>query len=310
MNYRVFGLRVRSELPLPELVAADDPGSPDVTIRLASLGRPGAPAGLHPDDDDGLLLIIDGVAQFRIRGGNEIIVDSVRDVPERNVRLYLLGSVFGVLLHQRGLLPLHANAIEIDGRAVAFMGESGAGKSTLAAWFHDQGYKVIADDVCVVDFREQHHPKVLPGLPRLRLWEEALQAFGHDPSYLSRAYVGDSDWNKYDLPLTLELDRPELDLAAVYVLERGTTFGVETLTGIEAADAVFAHTYRGEFVAAAKNERRHWSTVTRLVQHMGVHRLSRVWGLGRMDDQGGLMLRHIEAIGPAPDAIATDRRTF
>jgi hypothetical protein len=40
---------------------------------------------------------------------------------------------------------------------------------------------------------------------------------------------------------------------------------------------------------------------------MEVHRLSRVWGLDRMDDQGGLMLRHIEAIGPAPDAIATAR---
>ena len=52
MNYLVFGLRVRSELPLPELVAADDPGLPDVTIRLASLGRPGAPAGLHADHDD------------------------------------------------------------------------------------------------------------------------------------------------------------------------------------------------------------------------------------------------------------------
>ena len=56
----------------------------------------------------------------------------------------------GAALHQRGILPLHANAVEIDHRAVAFMGASGAGKSTLAAWFHDQGYPILADDVCVI----------------------------------------------------------------------------------------------------------------------------------------------------------------
>ena len=80
---------------------------------------------------------------------------SADNVPDANIRLYLLGSAMGVLLHQRGLLPLHANAVEIDGKAFAFMGASGSGKSTLAAWFHDHGYRIIADDVCAVRFETE-----------------------------------------------------------------------------------------------------------------------------------------------------------
>ena len=46
------------------------------------------------------------VGRYRIEAGNRITVESEPGVPERNVRLFLLGSAFGVLLHQRGLLPV------------------------------------------------------------------------------------------------------------------------------------------------------------------------------------------------------------
>ena len=82
----------------------------------------------------------------------EIVAEPRQGVPDSNVRLFLLGSAMGALLHQRGLLPLHTNAVEVGGRAFAFMGKSGAGKSTLAAWFHDRGFRIVADDVCVVGF--------------------------------------------------------------------------------------------------------------------------------------------------------------
>ena len=201
LDYSVFGLRVRSSLELPELFPASGVAEPDVTIELGSvpmIGQ-GDRDGLT-DVDGALVLVIPEVARYRIEAGNRITVKSEPGVPERNVRLFLLGSAFGVLLHQCGLLPLHANAIEIDGGAVAFMGPSGAGKSTLAAWFQDRGFKVVADDVCVVSFDLEGCPYTAPGLPRIRLWADALQLMGRDLQGLNRSFLSD-EHEKFDVPM-------------------------------------------------------------------------------------------------------------
>ena len=137
-------------------------------------------------------------ARYLVRGGREIVVDPSPGGSERNLRLFLLGSALGILCHQRGLLPLHANAIVVEGGAVAFAGHSGAGKSTLAAHFQRSGYEVLCDDVCMISFDEAGRPFAWPGLPRLKLWGDAAAAFGHDSSSLDQAIEG---LDKYHVPM-------------------------------------------------------------------------------------------------------------
>ena len=201
-DYAVFGLRIRSNVELPELFPASGGAAPDVTIELGSVPvvTHGEADGLNQVNGE-FVLVIPKVARYGIEAGKRITVDAEPGVPERNVRVFLLGSAFGVLLHQRGLLPLHANAIEIDGAAVAFMGPSGAGKSTLAAWFHDRGFRVIADDVCAVSHDFEGRPQAAPGLPRLRLWAEALELMGRSSHGLNRSVLNDDDDEKFDVPI-------------------------------------------------------------------------------------------------------------
>lgn len=294
-HYDVFGLTIGSEIPLPELFPATSERIADVTVRRGSLGQTGSAAGLRVENDQSLLLTIPDVAQYRIRGGREIIVDPAAvGVPERNVRLYLLGSALGAVLHQRGLLPLHANAVEIDGKAVAFMGESGAGKSTLAAWFYDQGYRVLADDVCVVRFVDNGDPFVSPGLPRLRLWENALLASGRRPSDYARSYAGDEQYNKYDVPLARDASASaEVPLGLIYVLKTGETFSITCLAGVAAADAVFANTYRGAYVGAVASAEAHWSNSLRLVRKTQIFKCERIWDSEMLEEQAKAILDHV-----------------
>ena len=64
-----------------------------------------------------------------------------------DVRLFLLGSVWGALALQRGLLPLHASAVGRGRTVHAFTGPPGAGKSTLAAALAARGYPLFTDDM-------------------------------------------------------------------------------------------------------------------------------------------------------------------
>jgi hypothetical protein len=267
----------------------------DVTIRKAAIHCEKREEDLAKDGD-ALVLTIPEVATYRIANGDEILVDAAPDVPDRNVRLFLLGSAFGALLHQRGLLPLHANAIEIDGKAIAFMGESGAGKSTLAAWFHDHGYRVIADDVCVVRF-DSGAAQACVGLPRVRLWRGALEASGRDPQAYARSFIGDDEYEKFDVPLPRGASgTTTLPLGAIYLLERAAEFKLLPLSGVDAAEATFAHTYRGGFVSSAANATSHWEQCLKLVRQVPMFRCERVWGVGRLGEQCAAILHHLSQV--------------
>lgn len=294
-DYSVFGLRVRSEIPLPELFEAVGTSAPDVTVSTGPVPEadPAQP-GLRAVDG-ALLLVVPKVGRFRIEAGTNIIVEAEGGVPDRNVRVFLLGSAFGALLHQRGLLPLHANAVEIDGKAVCFMGESGSGKSTLAAWFHDQGHRVIADDVCVIGFNADGRAMANPGLPRLRLWKEVVEARGLDVSSLQQSYVGAEVSEKYDVPVAARAAASgDMPVAAVYLLSTGSQLEISIMQGISAVEALFANTYRGQFLPLAGSYATHWSSCMRLARTVPVFRFERRWGIDHMDSDCRAVLRQAE----------------
>lgn len=287
--YGVFGLRLRSEIPLPELFPAAEPGEADVTIRF------GRVEGEHAIAPEAIRLVVPKVASYLVSGGREIVVDPVPGCSERNIRLFLLGSALGGILHQRGLLPLHANAIEIEGRAVAFMGHSGAGKSTMAAWFMDRGYRVLADDVCVVTMDETGRPLAHRGIPRLRLWREAIEVSGRTVEDYELSF---DDMDKYNVPTPRAEVSGPVPLDHVYLLRKAEDgpAGVRRLTGIEAVDALVANTYRGGYVGRIGATRRHLEACLALVRTAPVYAAARTWGFADFDAQAAALEAHARAL--------------
>ena len=294
--YRLFGLDLTSDLEFPELAPRDGTTGSGAEISLGLVD----PAASGPDPEPvegGAVFTIPDVARYAVLEGRRIIVDPADGADPRNVRLYLLGSAMGLLLHQRGVLPLHANAVEIGGQAFAFMGPSGAGKSTLAAWFHDQGFQVIADDVCAIHFDGLSHPWVSQGLPRLRLWKSALDATGRGDEQFQRSYAGDDQWDKFDVPL-LQPDKVSdlLPLAAIYLLHEGEKFVIESIEGVAAADALFANTYRGQYIDGAQQARKHWESSLKLIAATPIFSVSRPWGFSNFDEQASRIIDHAQGI--------------
>lgn len=295
-SYALFGLHVSSEVELPEVPEWDSNGAPDVTVTLGTVAEDRSGKALDVFGDV-LVLNVPDVGCYRIAHGREIRIEAATGAAPQNIRLFLLGSAFGLLLHQRGLLPLHANAIEVGGKAVAFMGKSGAGKSTLAGWFQDRGHRVLADDVCVVEFDEAGVAWVRPGVARLRLWREALQAAGREPDCYPQSFLGERAPDKFDVPLERVVPgRERRRLAALYLLESAEDPSIEPLTGAGAFEAASANTYRGQFIDRAGNLSGHWSAAVKLAQSIPMFRVRRRWGFDQIDAESQALKQHAEAI--------------
>lgn len=289
-KYLVFGLVLDSELSLPELLPAHADAPADVTIRFGEAGDE------HLITPDEVNLVIPKVGAYRVRGGREVSIAAREGASPRNLRLFLLGSAFGAVIHQRGLLPLHANAIDIDGHAVAFMGHSGAGKSTMAAWFLDRGHRILADDVCVVVPDETGVPLAYPGIPRLRLWREALERSGRGTDGLELAF---DDMDKYNLPTPEPNRSGPIPLSHVYLLEKAEEEGgpdIRALSGVAALDALVANTYRGGYLARMGGTERHLMACLQLVRRVPVFGAHRVWGFDDYDAQAERLEAHARAV--------------
>jgi hypothetical protein len=214
------GWRVRSALPLPELpLWHGDDRAPDIEITI------GCVSDSHPDhlthvgpfvslDSDGTCRFeVPAIARFLVANGRSIVVEPRVSPSDPAVRLLLLGNVLGLLCQQRAVLPLHASCVRIGDEAAVFVGSSGMGKSVIAAVLAREGFAVLADDVCAIDWRSTHAPLVLPSVARLAVWSSTLAALGLAPREHARLRT---DIEKYALAVPLQ--REPLRIGAIYHL--------------------------------------------------------------------------------------------
>jgi hypothetical protein len=153
-KYDAYGLSIASSIELPELITRTvDDRRPDVLIEAGLVpariedARPSAEGFLIGQNE--ILIAIDDVGRFLVQQGRRIIVQPLSNAADEHLRLFLYGAAFSALLIQRGLMPLHASAVVIAGRGVAFAGPRGHGKSSLAAAFAARGHAVLSDDKIV-----------------------------------------------------------------------------------------------------------------------------------------------------------------
>jgi hypothetical protein len=96
----------------------------------------------------------------------------------------LCRGVIPRLLHLRGVTCLHAGAVAVGDRVVAFCGPSGSGKSTLTAALAIRGYRVVTDDVLPLCASPPGDAVLAgpilagPGLPEVRVYPAAAARIG------------------------------------------------------------------------------------------------------------------------------------
>ncbi len=311
--YRGYGLRVCSEMALPEFLAVG-PGAPaDIRIRLTPQAeRQWIASGASEADaddfvaapDGGFVMRVAGLCDYWVRGGNEIGLSPVRGADPASVRLYLIGSALGMAFHQRGMLVLHGATVRRQGAATVFVGESGEGKSTLAASLGRDGHAVFGDDTMPLWPRADGGFDAWPGSRMLKLWSDTIAALGQTPGELD--CVGDR-LDKFFFPNQAQAPDAPVPVGEIILLEAGgaeTGVVVEPLAGLEALRVISQNTYRPEYVPLLGREAEHFQLCSRLAGRVQVVRLRRPWALGRL----GETLTLLEARWSAPERLAGGAR--
>jgi hypothetical protein len=291
--YRAFGVDFQSALPLPEMRKGCTGTGAPVTIRRAAAPRPAGATEIDRGvvaDPQVFWMEVPGIVRLLVTAGTEITVEILGSATDGEVRAYLLGSAMGALLHQRGLLPLHASAVEIGGRAIAFIGTSGAGKSTMALHLNARGHPLICDDICALD-TSGAMPVVWPGLCNLKLWRDALTSAGRAPDGLEQVLP---TLDKYRLPVATTARYAPYPLGGIVCLAAGpdaseATFG--PLAGAETAAVLIANSFRGQLIKPMGRSRTHFEQVTAVARTTGVHRLTRPWAIDQLATSCALVER-------------------
>jgi hypothetical protein len=292
--YSAYGLRIQSEVALPELAAADPgDGPPDVTLGLGNVDQ--FLASLDADTEVNSLEV-DSLGRFVVADGRQVIVElcSPEVSQTKYFRRTVENQVLALLLLQRGLLVLHASAVAVGGRAVVFIGPRGAGKSTTAAAFHTQGYPVLADDIVGVRVDEEP-PTVVPGVPQLRLGAEAVTALDIDGAVQPNHDIGPEKWYRQLSPVS-----EPLPLAGCYVLEESDSMAIESLSGTEQFFRFVTHSYRHGFLTDSDMTPTGFEQCAAVVERVPVRLLRRPKQYDALPSLVELVVR---------DVAATERKT-
>lgn len=297
-RYRHSGLHIASEIGLPEWEAftCDETGAPDVAIVLANDRSPPFPA-------DGSTLVsgqtagfrVEGVGGWKLEGGRRMVLYPSLSASPEELRLFTLGSAWGLLGYQRGHAMWHGSVVARDGRAVLFCGDAGEGKSTMAAAMVAAGALLVGDDLSRVEPQEGR-PIVHPSSSRLKLWGEAVDHFGWRKYVVQRDVMRE---DKFHCSIARNIAGQEApDLSAVVVLATGECCALEQLTGGAALGEVLRGTiYRPEALEAMGRWGEQGALAAQIVAGTKVFRLTRPRDLDALDESVALVSQMLERLG-------------
>lgn len=297
------GWRVRSALAIPDLPPwRGDDREPDVTIAIGAVPDRLDPIAaetrrLQVGEDGRCRLGVRDTAAYLIDAlGSHVTVDPAPGVEAADVRLYLLGRVFAILCYRRGLLPLHASAVRIGDRVVAFSGVSGVGKSTLAAALVARGHAIVADDVTAVDV-SSGSAMARPAFPCLRLSRASIVGLAMKAP--SSAYETVYAKRPYAVSVFAESPAP---LGGIYLLRRVPSAAaprIEPVGGLAAAMALSKAVYRRRIGRAVAGADTVFAAVLALAGTVPVYVLEYGTGFDTLERLAGELTRVSVSMSPS-----------
>lgn len=276
-TYRAYGLCIHSAFELAGLPRGEDVA--DIVIHDSPIAER-IERGDYDIDKNVAGRIYDELL-FLVENGEDVFIELKKDISKDLLRSYLLGVLMATLLRQRGLLVLHACAVERDGTAICFVGESGWGKSTIAEYFCQRGFRLMTDDVLAIR-TEDDAPTAIPSYPQVRLREESARSLRENDPQLQLIEAQTTKW----VHAAHEFQSSSMPLSRIYMLKPSYSDRTEIapLSARTALMMLVRHTRATNLIKDPRYLDDHMKQCQRLIEEIPVVSLERQRRMDRLEE--------------------------
>jgi hypothetical protein len=136
-----------------------------------------------------------------------------------------------------------------------------------------KGFIPVTDDITAVEFKD-NSPVILPGIPHLKLWQDAILKMNLKTQGLKKVR---DELEKYYYPVKGSIKITNIPLRRIYVMSTNYLEGIsiKPVTGIEKFTVLKNHTYRYNYLKNMGLEIKHFDLATSLGSKVEVCRLFR-----------------------------------
>ena len=286
--YKVYGLNVESDIEMPELLKIDRDNKIDVVVKYGEIPKEmlnKIPEGrwFHLEEDF-FVFRIENVAKYFVKNGSEIIIEPFDFANKDDVRIFTLGTSFGILINQRNNIAIHGGSILINDEAIILTGHMGAGKSTLTNAFRHNGYRFLCDDVSVLDNKKEEI-FVVPAYPQQKLCKDAMDKMGYDIEKFKKI---DDDRDKYCIPVHDSFEKDPRKLSAICeieLVEADNDVEVKEIFGQEKFFSIMRNIYRIELIRTMDMKKEYFSKCLDIAKNIRVFKVKRPKEKFTVDEQ-------------------------
>lgn len=279
-DYCVYGLKINSEIPMPELITIDEAECiyPDVSILYGIVPRhienPCIDGKYMKMTNREFYLYIKDIAHYYVADGKRIIIEPEKESDIEQLKIFLLGTCFGILLKQRNIIAVHGGAIVINGHGIIIAGHTGAGKSTLTSVLREEGFPFLADDVSALGNDLKGDCIIYPAYPQQKLCRDAMIRMNYDTSKFK---VIDASRDKYAIPLKKNFLSFPATLKSIYEVSTCESESVEIteLFGNEKIKTILRNIYRVEVIGYIGFEPLYFKKCIEIAKTVSVYKIRR-----------------------------------
>jgi len=271
--YDVYGLKIKSDIELPELIESNDVNyeinicigiAPSNVVKSIEQGR-----NLYLNCKE-IWFNIKSIGTYLIYNGNTIVVDKDANAGIEDVKTYLLGSALGMILFQRNTLAIHGGTIVINNKTLTIVGESGAGKSTLTTALRLNKYLFMADDVSVIN----DNLMINSSYPQQKLCKDTMLKLGYELNQFKKI---DDDREKYKIPLKEDFISKPVKMGSICEMKiaDNSKVEIEEVKGKEKLIILINNIYRIELIRKSGIPPEYFKKCLEIAQKIKFYRMYR-----------------------------------